>query len=274
MAPPLRLGLALGAGGVVGASYLVGALVAIRDVTGWEPSLATQVVGTSAGAFILAIEAAGVPYALTYARCTGDGMDGATYGADVLDLSTRMDRHNEGPWFSRYPPRTRLPRPFLSSPRLLRKALGRSRKTDAASDTARNLAMGLLGEGWLSNTPSIGAVIRTGLPHGWASWPLWVVTFDLDEGKRVVLGAPGAPKPDLHVAISAATAIPGVFAPVRIEHHRHCDAGLYSPANLDVLAGLGLDAVLCINPLTGDDLAREGASTGRRCRCSGRGWSS
>jgi hypothetical protein len=44
-----RVGLVLGAGGVLGGAWLVGALHAIVSETGWDPGSADYIVGTSAG---------------------------------------------------------------------------------------------------------------------------------------------------------------------------------------------------------------------------------
>src|SRR4029453_17418931 len=45
-----RVGLVLGAGGVVGHAFHAGVLRALAEVTGWDPRRAEVVVGTSAGA--------------------------------------------------------------------------------------------------------------------------------------------------------------------------------------------------------------------------------
>ena len=98
----------LGAGGVVGASYLAGALEGIRRATGWEPAAAEVIMGTSAGAFIGAIAAIGLPPALMYARCTGEAPEGQSFPASLVDLGERMDRHNHVHWVRRYLPRARV----------------------------------------------------------------------------------------------------------------------------------------------------------------------
>ena len=56
----MRVGLVLGAGGVIGGSWLMGALEALEAETGWRASEAELVVGTSAGSVIGAMAAAGV----------------------------------------------------------------------------------------------------------------------------------------------------------------------------------------------------------------------
>ena len=45
----------LGAGGVTGAAYQVGTLMALHMATGWWPGDADVIVGTSSGAFLTAL---------------------------------------------------------------------------------------------------------------------------------------------------------------------------------------------------------------------------
>jgi len=56
-----RVGLVLGAGGVLGGAWIAGGLAAITRNTGWDPCSATHVVGTSAGSIFAALTAAHVP---------------------------------------------------------------------------------------------------------------------------------------------------------------------------------------------------------------------
>src|SRR3954462_11219074 len=56
-----RVGLVLGAGGITGIAWLVGALEAVREHTGWDPATADVVSGTSAGAVAAAVLASGRP---------------------------------------------------------------------------------------------------------------------------------------------------------------------------------------------------------------------
>jgi len=55
----VRVGLVLGAGGVLGGAWLTGALSALARETYWDPGSAEHVVGTSAGSMIGALVAAG-----------------------------------------------------------------------------------------------------------------------------------------------------------------------------------------------------------------------
>jgi NTE family protein len=56
-----RVGLVLGARGILGGAWLVGALHTIASETGWDPGSADYIVGISAGAMIGALVARGVP---------------------------------------------------------------------------------------------------------------------------------------------------------------------------------------------------------------------
>jgi NTE family protein len=51
--------------------------------------------------------------------------------------------------------------------------------------------------------------------------------------------------------VAASCAIPGFYRPVRIGRRRYVDGGVCSASNLDLVAGRGLDLVICMNPLSG-----------------------
>src|SRR3712207_8309299 len=71
----MRIGLVLGAGGVIGGSWLVGALEALESETGWSPSEADVIVGTSAGSVIGSLTAGGLSPALMAAYVGGGSLD-------------------------------------------------------------------------------------------------------------------------------------------------------------------------------------------------------
>ena len=67
-----KVGLVLGAGGVLGGAWLVGALQALAEETGWDPGSADRIVGTSAGAMVSGLLASGVPPWVMVAHSAGD----------------------------------------------------------------------------------------------------------------------------------------------------------------------------------------------------------
>ena len=79
----MRVGLVLGAGGSVGAAWLIGALDALESETGWSASDAQRIVGTSAGSAVGALVAQGIPPALMAAYAGGEALD------DVVEAEHR-----------------------------------------------------------------------------------------------------------------------------------------------------------------------------------------
>ncbi|MBV8429689.1 MAG: hypothetical protein JO244_00895, partial [Solirubrobacterales bacterium] len=73
-----RVGLVLGAGGILGGAWLTGALHAIASETGWDPGSAEYLVGTSAGSMIGALLASGVPPWFMVAHSAGESFKGVT----------------------------------------------------------------------------------------------------------------------------------------------------------------------------------------------------
>src|ERR671914_2531598 len=74
----MKVGLVLGAGGVMGGAWLTGGLDALAKETGWDPAEADYVVGTSAGAMIGALLAGGVPPWFMVAHSRGESFPGLT----------------------------------------------------------------------------------------------------------------------------------------------------------------------------------------------------
>src|ERR687893_2144848 len=72
----MRVGLVLGAGGVMGGAWLTGGLDALAKETGWDPATADNIVGTSAGSMIGSLCAAGVPPWFMVAHSAGESFDG------------------------------------------------------------------------------------------------------------------------------------------------------------------------------------------------------
>ena len=68
----VRVGLVLGAGGVLGGAWLTGGLHALAEETDWDPGSAEFIVGTSAGSMIGALVGAGVPPWFMVAHSRGE----------------------------------------------------------------------------------------------------------------------------------------------------------------------------------------------------------
>src|SRR5687768_2309801 len=100
----MKVGLVLGAGGVLGGAWLTGALDAIAEESGWDPGSAEYVVGTSAGSMIGALLAAGVPPWFMVAHSRGElfeglsGPDGRPAGDADRSAGAVFRLHRGLPW--------------------------------------------------------------------------------------------------------------------------------------------------------------------------------
>ena len=84
---------------------------------------------------------------------------------------------------------------------------------------------------------------------------LRIAAVDRARGKRVMFGAPDAPKATVAEAVLASCAVPWIFAPVEIGGREYVDGGVWSPTNLDAVpAGRGT-RVLALIPTAGAALA-------------------
>ena len=236
--PEKRVGLVLGAGGVLGVAWLLGGLSALAERTRWDPGSAERIVGSSAGSIIGAYTAAGVPPWLVAARSNGEVFDGLEGMEDLPDSESEATRFR----LHRGPP------PFgPGSWRMVRRAL---KLPKGSAQRKGALILGLLPRGFVSTEPLEGAIRRV-VPEGWVDHPgLRVTACDYATGALTAFGDPDAPQVDLATAVAASCAFPPFFHPVKIAGRRYIDGGIRSPSNLDLLAGEGLDLVICLNPLS------------------------
>jgi len=235
-----RIGLVLGGGGVIGNAYLTGVLEAIRGVSGWDPGIAAITVGTSAGAVNGALSALGIPTELMYRYVCGE-----EWPVELPAVAARLAGRSDHEWTDRlYRPTGTFPRPLLSSPWCVLRALLNPWETSLDL-----FVTGLLWEG-LFSTRTIGELIETVRPSGWPERAFWAVAVDLESGRRTAFGREDAPLTDVARAVRASCAIPAFFAPVRVGGRRYVDGGVWSVSNLDLLAGRGLDLVVCVNPMS------------------------
>jgi NTE family protein len=240
----MRVGLVLGAGGVVGASWLIGALEALESHTGWRAADADVIVGTSAGSVIGTLVATGIPPAVMAAYASGDSLEGLDVPAGLeVDLAAQLaDREHAG---AHYRLKRALPPIGPGSWRM-------------ALSTLRNPmrhAPGALLSGWLPrgvmSTEPISHIVDRFVDGAWSAHRnLWVVGCDYVSGKRTVFGREGAPEAHIRDAVAASCAIPGFYHPVRIDGRRYIDGGVCSQSNADLAGGCDLDAVVVLNPMS------------------------
>jgi NTE family protein len=235
----MRVGLVLGAGGVLGGAWHTGALAALARETGWDPGSAEYIVGTSAGSVIGSLTAAGIPPWFMVAHSAGESFEGLT-GPDGRPAS-EADRAGGGSF------KIHRGLPGIG-PGSLRMSLS------ALSNPLRHTPLQMLA-GWAPvgfvSTDSIKDTVRRAVPGRWVDHrSFWAVATDYSSGKRVPFGRIDSPSAELADAVAASCAVPGFFRPVDIAGRRYVDGGVCSVSNLDLLAGRGLDLVICLNPLS------------------------
>ena len=92
----------------------------------------------------------------------------------------------------------------------------------------------------------LGSEMRR-LGVGWDG-RLRVTAVELESGRRVVFGAPGAPEVSVADAVVASCSIPGVFRPLSFGGRTYVDGGAWSLTNMDACEAGSGDRVLCLNP--------------------------
>jgi NTE family protein len=221
----------------MGGAWLTGGLHALAKETGWDPSTADYIVGTSAGSMMGSLLASGVPPWFMVAHSAGESFDG------LLDVHGRpaaeADR-SAGATFRLHPG----PPPIgPGSWKLIVNAWTAPHRTRPTA-----LLAGWIPRGVISNEP-LKETVRRVVERGWSNHPNhWVMACDYARGNRVAFGRADAPTADLADAVAASCAIPGFYRPVKIAGRHYVDGGLWSTSNLDVLRNEQLDLVICLNP--------------------------
>ena len=193
----MRVGLVLGAGGVLGGAWLTGGLHALASETGWDPATADRLVGTSAGSMIgRSSRPACRPGSWSPTRA-GESFEGLT-GPDGRP-AREADRaggavfklHRGLPWLG--PGSLRLALTTLAQPAPPH-AARRCRRLAAERARLHRLAQG---------------DVRRAVPDGWVDHPnFWAVACDYSTGRRVPFGRDDAPHAELADAVAASCAIP------------------------------------------------------------------
>jgi NTE family protein len=218
--------LVLGCGGVAGAAWSIAILDALQRELDWDAREAGILIGTSAGAVLAALLAAGVSVERM--------MDSQRGRADGCVWNHDSDSGGALPPL----PALRFPAAGLA----LRGLRGQVGPLAAIS--------GLLPRGRCDMRPFM-RLIDSVVPAGeWAPHPAcWIATVDARTGERVAFGRDGAPPAPLNLAVCASYGVPGWCPPVRIGGGTYLDGGVVSPASADLLLGSGVSEAVILAPM-------------------------
>ncbi len=233
------VGLILGAGGVVGQAYHAGVLAALEHDCGWDARDVDVIVGTSAGSITGTLLRSGVPASELAAWTVKAPL--APEGKVLRDMFG-----TEIPEFEPFRALHLLRRPpNLPGKEMLQHALVRPWHFRPLA-----AALALLAPGRYDIFDRIAALAEVE-GHLWPERELWICAVRRRDGRRVIFGRPGSPEAPLHLAVAASCAVPGYFAPVRIQDHSYVDGGAHSPTNAAVLRERSLDLVVVVSPMSG-----------------------
>jgi NTE family protein len=229
-----RTALVLGAGGVLGAAWMTGALACLADRLPCEVGDVDLIVGTSAGSVLAAALRCRAPFeemvAWQRGQATGRLRESAALAAQDGPLPP-LPRIRFGSvplaWAALVTP-YRVP-PWVAASAWL--PHGRGRHT-----ALRSLVTGL-------------QLVHDGPSAAWADDRTWIAAVDYDTGQRVLFGRAGAPRASLADAVVASCSIPGWYEPAVIGGRRYVDGGVRSMTSLDVLGGTDVQDIFVLAPM-------------------------
>ena len=235
-----RTGLVLGAGGVLGAAWMTGALACVQDRLPQAAADVDLILGTSAGSVL----AAALRCRASFAEMAAWQSGAATA---LLGESAALAAQN-GP----LPPLPRLR--FGSVPLAC-----------AALLTPHRVPPWVGASAWLPHGRGQHAALRSlvtalhrrhhqqagggGTPPPWIDGRTWIAAMDYDTGQRVLFGRPGAPQASLPEAVVASCSIPGWYEPAKIGGRRYVDGGVHCATSLSALSGTDVHDIYVLAPM-------------------------
>lgn len=243
-----RVGLALAGGGPLGAIFEIGALCALEEaVRNLDLNALDGYVGVSAGGVVAAGLANGItPRQLCTAFIENDGPRN-----DIINPSL----------FVR-PALLEYARRLSALPSLLAQACYDFTVRRGSLLAALERLGSALPTGVFTSGPLEAQLRRMFAAPGRSDdfrqlkRRLVLVATDLDSGKAAPFGLPGWDHVPISQAVAASAALPGLFPPVHINGHSYVDGALKKTLHARVLLDMGLDLVLCLNPLVPFDASR------------------
>jgi predicted acylesterase/phospholipase RssA len=236
-----RVGLALAGGGPLGAIYEIGALCALEEaIPALDLNALDGYVGVSAGGFV----AAGLANGMTPRQLCAAFIDNTGPPHDVVHPGV----------FFRPAWNELLQRLAVLPAELLRAGAGYALRgqslLSAVEGLGRSLPTGLFTQAPLqAQLRRMFAVPGRSDDFRRLAQRLVIVATDLDSGETAPFGLPGWDHVPISQAVAASAALPGLFPPLPIDGRWYVDGALKKTLHASLLLDMGLDLVLCLNPL-------------------------
>jgi NTE family protein len=221
--------LVLGGGGILGEAWMSAVLAGLGDEAGVDARNCKGYVGTSAGSIVAAALVAGIEPGSRLGKLPEQPpVDAAEHarGSGLLGRALGVALAAGG---------------AAAAPL----AVAGLRWSEPPGALVRRAALGRVSAGRRSLATLRGEVDRSGAVF---DGRLSVSAVEVQTGRRVMFGAPGAPAVSVGAAVQASCAIPGVFRPLVLDGRSYVDGGAWSPTNLDRAPATRGTRVLCLNP--------------------------
>jgi NTE family protein len=231
----IRRGVVLGAGGTLGAAWMIARLRSLEMQHGFDAREVELLVGSSAGAVLATMIACGVS--------VQDLLDHQRGEAGPLNPLAKAGYDHDSSVGGSLPERPKL---RVGSGRLLAQVARHPVRLGALTAVAAALPPGR------GSLAGLRAAVEeaVGGRKDWPEHPLLLVTaLDYRTGERLAFGAPGSPRAPLVDAVIASCSIPGWFAPTVVDGRPYIDAGFRQATSADLACGRGLDQVFVLSPL-------------------------
>lgn len=225
-----RRGLVLGAGGILGGSWSIGALNVLQEQTDWDPCDADVIVGTSVGSLLSVMLTSGVSVSDLFKHQYGHMPDGPLADCD-FDPDTAIES------------KARVLGWPVGSPELLLRSLWHPLRHSPVEMLA---ALCPRGNGSFHAVRELITDVLDG--RKWPG-PANVVATNYDNGKRMLFTPSDTGSVDIADAVAASCAIPSWFPPVSIGGERYIDGSVGSLNNVDLLAEFELDELYVVAPM-------------------------
>jgi len=234
--------LVLGSGGILGAAFEIGALAALeaRYDEGVVRRTFDLYLGTSAGAFVAAVVSQGIPPTRLFEAYRDRDPELLLQPHDVYSFKWKRFLGGGARFF------------WAVAAETLRAVL-RLKKPSFLDVFARGLER--LPAGFLSIDRLDGYLCRLFAKNGLSNRfedlekTLLIPAVDLDAGITTVFGTDDGPAATICRAVTASSAIPQVFAPVRIGGRYYVDGMVGGATHLEIALERGPERVLFINPV-------------------------